>query len=512
MSQTKKFYELDKYIPKKIAVNNRFVTQSLYNDGGSSSGGGTSSNTLPSTGTTNTNNTNSANASTPTTPQNSNAVSPNVSANPYEEWYQKSLELLNQYYGAGAQQRDETYAQLRDASDKYYAEQLAALQQQLQTAESSRKESYQQQIAELQRQRDASAQLLQYARNASQEEAYVLRQRAAKYLPKYMAAQGLDGSGVDFASMVGIDNNYSNRLGKIGSDYSSNLSALEQAYGQQKANADASKLSDLSALQQAYLQNRNTAESNHHQDVQKLLESQYSDKKSDEQKRYEETTYLLDQYANWQKAQADADAQGAAAAFDSGFSQLLNDEHNYDVNNQLTSDGRKKALDYLESNKDVLGQQTYAAWKSLIDMMSSNNALNGGTTSNSSSATGSSSSGTTASAEFKNTHTGVVFNNNGFADGHNFENDNFSVRDANGNKYRVKADNKVEIDQITNLNLRQIADEVAEGDVFGYNDCIYMKKDGYLILIVSRVPTAIRAGDYDKLYELIFGKQNSAFK
>lgn len=96
----------------------------------------------------------------------------------------------------------------------------------------------------------------------------------------------------------------------------------------------------------------------------------------------------------------------------------------------------------------------------------------------------------------------VVFNNNGgwwifgatdFSDG-----DNFSVRDNSGFKYRIQSGGRV-----TDSVIYDVASDIGNNNVFGYDGRIYYKKNDNIYLIEKRDNSY---GDhYDKLYKKFFG-------
>lgn len=95
----------------------------------------------------------------------------------------------------------------------------------------------------------------------------------------------------------------------------------------------------------------------------------------------------------------------------------------------------------------------------------------------------------------------VTFNNNGgwwiFGSTDFSAGDNFSVRDEQGNIYRIESGGIV-----NDESLRKKTRNVRNGQVFGYKDKIYYKQDGNIYLIQRRAKSY--ADHYTNLYNKIF--------
>ena len=75
---------------------------------------------------------------------------------------------------------------------------------------------------------------------------------------------------------------------------------------------------------------------------------------------------------------------------------------------------------------------------------------------------------------------------------------NFSLIDDSGDKYRIESGGEV-----TDTAIKSLANDVADGSVFGVRNQIYYKKDGKVYLVQKRKNSY---GDhYTKLYNKFFG-------
>ncbi len=97
---------------------------------------------------------------------------------------------------------------------------------------------------------------------------------------------------------------------------------------------------------------------------------------------------------------------------------------------------------------------------------------------------------------------GVSFNNNGgwwiFGATDYRDGDNFSIKDEGGTIYRIQSGGEC-LDE----NVYDIASDVKDGQVFGYNGKIYFKT-GQKIYIVEKRDNSY-GGDWEKLYKKFFG-------
>ncbi len=90
----------------------------------------------------------------------------------------------------------------------------------------------------------------------------------------------------------------------------------------------------------------------------------------------------------------------------------------------------------------------------------------------------------------------VRFNNGGSSDDLAELGNNFSVI-CDDEKYRIESGGEV-----TDTNIKEMASDLSNGTVFGYNEKLYIKKDGRFFEIKSR--PGLYNDDYDSLYKLFF--------
>ena len=65
--------------------------------------------------------------------------------------------------------------------------------------------------------------------------------------------------------------------------------------------------------------------------------------------------------------------------------------------------------------------------------------------------------------------------------------------------------------EVTDGLIVDVASDVANYEVFGYNNELYLKKDGHIYKIQKR-GSGDKFGHYTELYEQFFGKQSSTEK
>lgn len=245
-----------------------------------------------------------------------------------------------------------------------------------------------------------SIESLDTSRRNSQQAASITLDKLKKYLPTQIKAQGLGGLGVSESSMLQAYTDYNNRMGDIESDYNATKSTLE-------ANRNAT----LADLESNYLRETGDLQTGALKDTLDIFNQYLSDYKTEQTELYnqalyalknsgysteEELTSFLNQYRgvlnneNLQtleqtakgivaqnaeqkrleaEQKAEADRQQAYQAIVTNIDYMLVDPSNFNDNGVLTEEGKNRMLQYIESNRSALGEQTYNAYKSQIESM-----------------------------------------------------------------------------------------------------------------------------------------------
>nr|DAL67677.1 MAG TPA: neurotoxin [Caudoviricetes sp.] len=339
--------------------------------------------------------------------------------------------LYNSYLTG--QNLDNSYNSSKGEVESNYAAQSEALKNIYEQSVSRLDELYQAEIEKLQQNYGMSVESLDTSKRNSQQAASITLDKLKKYLPTQIKAQGLGGLGVSESSMLQAYNNYNNTMGEIEGDYNANRASLDASYNDSKSSldttrstgvADASleyqknqsaldtnKNSALSELERAYLENKTNLGVAAGEQSQNIFDRYLSDYKAEQSELYnqalyalessgysteEELTSFLNQYRgvlnneNLQtleqtakgivaqnaeqkrleaEQKAEADRQQAYQAIVTNIDYMLVDPSNFNDNGVLTEEGKNRMLQYIESNRAALGDQTYNAYKSQIESM-----------------------------------------------------------------------------------------------------------------------------------------------
>lgn len=339
--------------------------------------------------------------------------------------------LYNSYLTG--QNLENSYNSSKSEVENNYAAQSEALKNIYEQSVSRLDELYQAEIEKLQQNYGMSVESLDTSKRNSQQAASITLDKLKKYLPTQIKAQGLGGLGVSESSMLQAYNNYNNTMGEIEGDYNANRASLDASYNDSKSSldtthssgiADASleyqknqssldtnKNSALSELERAYLENKTNLGVAAGEQSQSIFDKYLADYRTEQSELYNQALYALEssgysteeelasflnQYRgvlsneNLQtleqtakgivaqnaeqkrleaEQKAEADRQQAYQAIVANIDYMLVDPSNFNDNGVLTEEGKNRMLQYIESNKSALGEQTYNAYKSQIESM-----------------------------------------------------------------------------------------------------------------------------------------------
>ena len=164
-----------------------------------------------------------------------------------------------------------------------------------------------------------------------EQNASIAYDKLMKYLPTQIKAQGLGGLGVSESSMLQAGNTYANQMGEIGANYANNMTELEKNYATNMAELESQK-NDL-----LYYADK---DANGNLLVNNVLD------------RYKEMKYNeeLDS-KNW-----------ARNTFEDALGEMYTDPLNFvDESGTLSELGKNRIAQYIEENKDLLGELDYLA-------------------------------------------------------------------------------------------------------------------------------------------------------
>lgn len=339
--------------------------------------------------------------------------------------------LYNSYLTG--QNLENSYNSSKSEVENNYAAQSEALKNIYEQSVSRLDELYQAEIEKLQQNYGMSVDSLDTSKRNSQQAASITLDKLKKYLPTQIKAQGLGGLGVSESSMLQAYNEYNNRMGEIEGSYNANRASLDASYNDSKSALDTTRSSGvsdasleyqknqsaldtnrnsaLSELERAYLENRTNLGVAAGEQSQSIFDKYLADYKAEQSELYnqalyalessgysteEELTSFLNQYRgvlnneNLQtleqtakgivaqnaeqkrleaEQKAEADRQQAYQAIVTNIDYMLVDPSNFNDNGVLTEEGKNRMLQYIESNRSALGEQTYNAYKSQIESM-----------------------------------------------------------------------------------------------------------------------------------------------
>lgn len=157
---------------------------------------------------------------------------------------------------------------------------------------------------------------LEQEKTQSQQQASIQLDKLKKYIPTQIKAQGLGGLGVSESTLLKANSDYQNRMGQIASDVGARQLDLLQSYNTGVSDVDA----NLTKTNQATLT------------------------------KYQEIARQQEEIARQEREQQ-------KALVDNFYrnEMLLNPDYLTEDGSKLTEDGKNKMKEYLDSNKEILG-------------------------------------------------------------------------------------------------------------------------------------------------------------
>lgn len=170
---------------------------------------------------------------------------------------------------------------------------------------------------------------LEKEKTQSQQQASIQLDKLKKYIPTQIKAQGLGGLGVSESTLLKANSDYQNRMGQIASNVGARQLDLLQSYNSGVSDVDKN------------LANANQATLTKYQEITRQQEE------TARQEREQQKALVDNYYRN---------------------EMLLNPDYFTEDGSRLTEDGKNKIKEYLDSNKDVLGEELYNTY--LIELES----------------------------------------------------------------------------------------------------------------------------------------------
>lgn len=157
---------------------------------------------------------------------------------------------------------------------------------------------------------------LEQEKTQSQQQASIQLDKLKKYIPTQIKAQGLGGLGVSESTLLKANSDYQNKMGQIASDIGARQLDLLQSYNTGVSDVDTN------------LANANQATLTKYQEIARQQEE------IARQEREQQKALVDNFYRN---------------------EMLLNPDYLTEDGSKLTEDGKNKMKEYLDSNKDILG-------------------------------------------------------------------------------------------------------------------------------------------------------------
>lgn len=196
----------------------------------------------------------------------------------------------------------------------------------------------------------ASVDSLNDDRNSSQQAASIMLDKAMKYLPEQLKAQGLGGLGVSASAALDANNNYMNQLG-----------AIMELYNQNKGTLDLGHSNDLRELANGKLDSDTQRYNQYISSLMSLEDAYNANMLSNNTQSSNNVTDLLNYYRELEReeqyreyAAQDQIANNALFVLES-----MQGNPNYtDENGNLTQDGYKRISNYFASISSTLDEPT----------------------------------------------------------------------------------------------------------------------------------------------------------
>ncbi len=317
------------------------------------------------------------------------------------------------------------------------------------------------------------------ARSSAKREAYIAHERLQKYLPQARAVQGIEGMGMtETAKVLGLN------------AYLGNRSAADAAYAAGVRDLDAQLLESQSERELARAQEEAAAKDTYLKESDSLLREyrQKLDDKAREEAEAElaylaEREALLREYREKEETKASEEAAARSTAVGTML-QGMSDQA-FGSDGKLSQEGYNTLEAYLDANRDKVSpldaelyDMTLEGYRNQIRSEAEQMALD--------------------KTDFIDVGVTLAGGISNFDDDGN----NFKVKDASGNTYKVELD--APNGAVTDGEVLARANMTNKGDIFAYGGKLYLDNGSEVYAIRSQ--GGFDQDDWDALYNLFFKK------
>ena len=359
---TKELLEPYRTAQKNVKTNN--INRSLNLASGTNTSNlaagaaGAAQGALGGLGGNNPNNTNSA-----------NKYDALYTGNSFKDWYKTHYgsNYTGQSYSRPEGMNDLDWDIGRTLYDAYQREQALTddynkktnyYKQMYNSQQSAAEEAYNNYLQNIEQAYKASVGSLDNDRSSSQQAASIMLDKAMKYLPEQLKAQGLGGLGVSSSAMLEANNNYINQLGSIMELYNQNKGALDLGHS-----------NDLQELANGKLDNDTQRYNQYISSLMSLEDAYNANMLSNNTQSSNNVTDLLNNYRELEREEQDREyaAQDQTANNALFVLESMRENPNYtDENGNLTKDGYKRMSDYFASISSALDEPTKKMLKNYL--------------------------------------------------------------------------------------------------------------------------------------------------
>jgi len=355
---------------------------------------------------------------------------------------------------------------VRPAEDRYNAK-LEGIGTRYDTAAEKEREQYRAAVREQ-----------RAARSAAKREAYIAHERLQKYLPQARAVQGIEGMGMtETAKLQGL-NAYLGNRSAADAAYAAGVRELDTQLLKNQSERELSRAQEEAAAKDTYLKESDSLLREYRQKVEDKAREE-----ADAALAYQaEREALLREYREKEEREAATRSEAVGTMLD-GMAQQL-----YGTDGKISAEGYGELEAYLNANRDKLlpldaelMDMTLEGYRKQIRSEAEQMAMD----KNAFTTKGVKLSGGSKAWE------GI----SDFKDGNNF-----TVKDASGNSYKVELD--APNGAVTDGEVLLAAKKTNQGDIFGIGNRLYLNNGSEVYAIRSQ--GGGDQDDWDALYKLLF--------
>lgn len=300
---------------------------------------------------------------------NTNQYDALYTGNSFKDWYKThyGTNYTGQSYSRPEEMNDLDWDIGRALYDAYQREQALTddynkktsyYKQMYNSQQNAAEAAYNNYLQDIEEAYKASVDSLNDNRNSSRQAASIMLDKAMKYLPEQLKAQGLGGLGVSASAILDANNNYMNQLG-----------AIMELYNQNKGTLDLGHSNDLRELANGKLDSDTQRYNQYISSLMSLEDAYNANMLSNNTQSSNNVTDLLNYYRELEREEQDRDyaAQDQIANNALFVLESMQGNPNYtDENGNLTQDGYKRISNYFASISSTLDEPTRNILKSYL--------------------------------------------------------------------------------------------------------------------------------------------------